>query len=131
MNKTIELNNRYEILSDELEDEDSIDNQYEIVNEQRILQQKIPKQGKTAHTHKEHGEQKKHKTNTNTEAFKTTYIVGDSMLKHIDCHRLRRSVKDKKKKIYAETYRGATVDAMQHYIKPCLQRNPDEIIPPK
>ena len=91
-------------MSYELENEESIGNQYEIMKEQKTLQQTIPKQGKTTHTHKEQGEQKKHKANTNKETFKTTYVVGDSMLKHLDCHRLRRSVKDKKKRIYAETY---------------------------
>ena len=93
----IELNNRYEILSEKVENEESIGNQYEIMKEQKTLQQKIPKQGRTTHTHKEQGKQRKDKANTNMETFKTTYTVGDSMLKHLDCHRLRRSLKDKKK----------------------------------
>ena len=50
------------------------------------------------------------------------------MIKHLDCHRLKRSVQNGNKRVHSETYRGAATDAMQYYIKPCLQRKPDEII---
>jgi hypothetical protein len=52
-------------------------------------------------------------------SVKTTYIVGDSMIKHLDCHRLKRSVLNGNKRVHAETYRGATTDAMQYHIMQC------------
>ena len=50
------------------------------------------------------------------------------MIKHLDCRRLNRSVQNGNKRVNAETYRGATTEAMQYHIKPCLKRKPDEII---
>ena len=49
-------------------------------------------------------------------------------MKHLDCRKLRRSLKSKHKRILAETYRGANVDAMKHHIKPCLTNKPDQVI---
>jgi lysophospholipase L1-like esterase len=60
--------------------------------------------------------------------YKTTVIVGDSMIKHLDPRRMQRSVKGGKSKIVSETYRGAKTDAMKHHIKPCLDKKPAQII---
>ena len=56
----------------------------------------------------------------------STTIVGDSLIRHLDCRRLRRS--SKQKQVFAETYRGANIDAMKHHIKPCLMKKPDQLI---
>ena len=53
------------------------------------------------------------------------------MIKQIDCKRLQRAVNgqySRGMKIRKETYRGAKVDAMKHYVKPCLTSKPDRII---
>ncbi len=58
----------------------------------------------------------------------TVIVVGDSMIKHLDRGRLRRSVAKKALKISTESYSGANCDAMKHHIKPCLAKNPDVVI---
>ena len=58
----------------------------------------------------------------------TTAIIGDSLIKHLDCRRLHHSLKSKHKRILAETYRGDNVNAMKHHIKPCLTNKPDQVI---
>ena len=53
------------------------------------------------------------------------------MIKQIDCKRLQRVVNgqySRRMKIRKETYRGAKVDAMKHYVKPCLTSKPDRFI---
>ncbi|CAB4045768.1 Hypothetical predicted protein, partial [Paramuricea clavata] len=60
---------------------------------------------------------------------KTTVLIGDSMIKQIDCKRLQRAVNGRHSRgsrIRNETYREAKVDAMKHYLKPCLQQNRTE-----
>lgn len=56
-----------------------------------------------------------------------TIIIGDSMIKHLDSRRLKRSSKTPRK-ISTETYRGSTIGDMKHHIKPCLAKKPEEII---
>ena len=55
-------------------------------------------------------------------------IIGDSIVKHLDARRLKRSDSDGKQKVYVESYRGANTDAMKYHIKPCLTRKPEKII---
>ena len=48
-----------------------------------------------------------------------------------DCKRLQRAVNgqySRGMKIRKQTYRGAKVDAMKHYVKPCLTSKLDRII---
>ena len=52
----------------------------------------------------------------------TTVIVGDSMIKHLDPKRLKRSMKNGKQSVFVETYRGSNLEAMSHHIKPCLTK---------
>ena len=52
-------------------------------------------------------------------------------MKQIDCKRLHRAVNGQYScgmKIRKEIYRGAKVDAMKQYVKPCLTSKPDRII---
>ena len=58
----------------------------------------------------------------------TTVIVGDSMVKHLDPKRLKRSIAAGNHNIYVETYRGSNTEAMSHHIRPCVARKPDQII---
>ncbi|CAB4001237.1 Hypothetical predicted protein [Paramuricea clavata] len=92
------------------------------------LQTKRYKHGKTTRSDQAKSKPKDNANGNTEKSVKTTYIVGDSMIKHLDCHRLKRSVQNGNKRVHAETYRGTTTDAMQYHIKPCLQRKPDEII---
>ena len=62
---------------------------------------------------------------------KATVIIGDSMIKQIDCKRLQQVVNgqySRGMKISKGTHWGAKVDAMKHYVKPCLTSKPDRII---
>ena len=62
---------------------------------------------------------------------KAAVVIGDSMIKQIDCKRLQRAANgqySRGMRIRKETYRGAKVDAMKHHVKPCLTSKPDRII---
>lgn len=59
---------------------------------------------------------------------KTTVIIGDSLTKHLDARRLKRSIKKGNQKLYVETYSGANTDAIKHHMRPSLARKPDKII---
>ena len=62
---------------------------------------------------------------------KTMVLIGDSMIKQIDCKRLQwagNGWHSRGSRIRNETYRGANSDAMKHYVKPCLTTKPDRII---
>ena len=62
---------------------------------------------------------------------KAAVVIGDSMIKQIDCKRLQRAANgqySRGMRIRKETYRGARVDAMKHHVKPCLTSKPDRII---
>ena len=58
----------------------------------------------------------------------TTLIVGDSMVKHLDPKRLKRSMAAGNHNIYVETYRGSNTEAMSHHIRPCVAKKPDQIM---
>ena len=74
---------------------------------------------------KKSSERKPDETTTDQE---TVILVGDSMIKHLDRGRLRKSVAKKALKISTESYSGANCDAMKHHIKPCLAKNLDLVI---
>ena len=50
-------------------------------------------------------------------------IVGDSILKNIDQHRLSKT-----KKIKVRSFPGAVVEDFSHFIKPLLKNNPTHVI---
>ena len=56
----------------------------------------------------------------------TTIIVGDSMTKYIDSERISKSVKHSR--VFLESYRGADIEAMGHHVKPCLRKQPNNLI---
>ncbi len=58
----------------------------------------------------------------------TIVIVGDSMVKYLNPNRLKRSMPTGNHNIHVETYRGSTTEAMAHYIRPCLVKQPDQIV---
>ena len=58
----------------------------------------------------------------------TAVIVGDSMVKYLNAKRLKRSMPTGNQNIHVETYRGSTTEAMTHHIKPCLAKQPDQIV---
>jgi hypothetical protein len=97
--------NRYEILQEESKNESYVINDDQVIHTEDVdLQTKRYNHGKTIRTDKAKSKPKEN-ANANTEkSVKTTYIVGDSMIKHLDCHRLNRSVQNGNKRVHAETY---------------------------
>ena len=56
------------------------------------------------------------------------YILGDSMVKHIEGWKLTKKT-DKNHKIYVRSFPGAKVKCMKDYVKPCIRENdPDHVI---
>ena len=56
------------------------------------------------------------------------YILGDSMVKHIEGWKLTKKT-DKNHKIYVRSFPGAKVKFMKDYAKPCIRENdPDHVI---
>ena len=56
------------------------------------------------------------------------YILGDSMVKHIEGWKLTKKT-DKNHKIYVRSFPGAKVKCMKDYAKPCIRENdPDHVI---
>ena len=66
--------------------------------------------------------------NDGTDKKMTALIVGDSMVKYLNAKRLKRSMPTGNQNIHVETYRGSTTEAMTHHIKPCLTKQPDQIV---
>ena len=73
-------------------------------------------------------QRKQNVKNGDTNEKITTVIVGDSMVKHLDPKRLKRSIAAGNHNIYVETYRGSNTEAMSHHIRPWVARKPDQII---
>ena len=56
------------------------------------------------------------------------YILGDSMVKHIEGWKLTKKT-DKNHKIYVRSFPGAKVKCMKNYVKACIRENdPDHVI---
>ena len=56
------------------------------------------------------------------------YILGDSMVKHIEGWKLTKKI-DKNHKIYVRSFPGAKVKCMKDYVKPCIRESdPDHVI---
>ena len=57
---------------------------------------------------------------------KKIYILGDSMVKHVEGWQLSKSTNQK---VYERSFTGAKVKCMKDYVKPCIQENdPDRVI---
>ena len=70
---------------------------------------------------------KKTKKNKNSSAdCKRIYIIGDSVLTHVQGYEISKSLKNCK--TYVKSFSGAKIRDMQEYVKPTLQENPDQII---
>ena len=57
---------------------------------------------------------------------KKIYILGDSMVKHVEGWQLSKSTNQK---VYVRNFTGAKVKCMKDYVKPCIRENdPDHVI---
>ena len=57
---------------------------------------------------------------------KKIYILGDSMVKHVEGWELSKSTNQK---VYVRSFTGAKVKCMKDYVKPCIRENdPDHVI---
>ena len=57
---------------------------------------------------------------------KKIYILGDSMVKHVEGWQLSKSTYQK---VYVRSFTGAKVKCMKDYVKPCIRENdPDHVI---
>ena len=62
------------------------------------------------------------------ESNKNIYILGDSMVKHVEGWKLKKSI-DKNHNVYVRSFSGAKVKCMKDYVKPCIrEKNPDYLI---
>ena len=57
---------------------------------------------------------------------KTIYIIGGSILKHVQGYEISKSLENCK--TYVKSFSGAKIRDMQDYVKPTLRENPDQII---
>ena len=58
---------------------------------------------------------------------KTTVILGDSMVKHIEGWKMRKALRNGEN-IVVHSFRGATTDDMKSYILPTKRRNPGHVV---
>ena len=54
------------------------------------------------------------------ESNKNIYILGDSMVKHVEGWKLKKSI-DKNRNVYVRSFSGAKVKCMKDYVKPCIR----------
>lgn len=62
---------------------------------------------------------------SSTENKFTTVLVGDSMIKQVQGWKLGKQVGHR---VVVKSFSGATTSDMQHYLKPTLEKNPQQII---
>jgi hypothetical protein len=93
--------NRYEILEEESKNESYVINDDQVIHTEDVnLQTKRYNHGKTIRTDKAKSKPKENANANKEKSVKTTNIVGDSMIKHLDCHRLKRSVQNGNKRVH-------------------------------
>lgn len=63
----------------------------------------------------------------NKRKYRSTTIIGDSIIKDIKQYKLKKNI-SKGDKVYVKSFSGATTEDMVDYIKPSLRYNPDLII---
>ena len=55
-------------------------------------------------------------------------ILGDSMIKELKPHLMRKKLRNKSDRLYVHSFSGATTKQMEHYCKPPMAFNPELII---
>ena len=70
-------------------------------------------------------EQHSHKKNEDGE--KRVYVLGDSMIKHVNGWDISKQL-PRKCKVYVKSFSGAKVRCMKDYAKPSIRENPDHVI---
>ena len=66
--------------------------------------------------------------NTNTKDIKKVFVLGDSIVKHVQGCDIAKGI-DNKRKVYMRQFSGSKVDSMKDYMKPCIRENdPDYVI---
>ena len=125
----IRFKNQYNILSDKNRESTSSSSDTETDDEPN---KEIKKPAKETQNRKQKMAKdvrnKASKNNDGTDKKMTAVIVGDSMVKYLNAKRLKRSMPTGNQNIHVETYRGSTTEAMTHHIKPCLAKQPDQIV---
>ena len=59
---------------------------------------------------------------------KNTYILGDSMMKHVEVWKSKKSI-DQNYNVYVRSFSGANVKYIKDYVKPCIrEKYPDYVI---
>ena len=118
------LHNRYSILSDSALSEiksDSEDNTLELCSiptKQQQAQRKKTDKVQSA---------KKYQDKLQNERRCSVSIIGDSIPKHSDGLTMHKSLK-RKHKFTVKTFGGSTIENMEHYSKPPLERSPELVI---
>ena len=59
---------------------------------------------------------------------RTVTIMGDSMIKELKPHLMRKKLRNKYDRLYVQSFSGATTKHMEHYSKPPMAFNPELII---
>ena len=78
--------------------------------------------------HKKKKEKKKSKDKVLPETNKNVYILGDSMVKHVEGWKLKQSL-GANHNVYVRSFSGAKVKCMKDYVKPCIrEHDPDYVI---
>ena len=129
----IKLKNQYETLTDKNPESSSSSSDIESDEEPN---DKFKSSTKGTHVRRqkkkliENVKADKTKKNNDVGADKktTTVIVSDSMVKYLNANRLKRSMPNGNHNIHVETYRGSTTVAIAHHIRPCLVKQPDQIV---
>ena len=125
----IRLKSQYNILSDKKCESTSSSSDTETDDEPN-KEIKKPAKGTQSRKQKvsEDVRNKANKNNDGTDKKMTAVILGDSMVKYLNAKSLKRSMPTGNQNMHLETYRGSTTEAMTYYIKPCLAKQPDQIV---
>ena len=71
---------------------------------------------------------RKEKETTTSEDKKAIFILGDSMVKHVEGWKLSKNI-DRKHKVYDRSFSSTKVKCMKDYVKPCIrENNPDHVL---
>ena len=65
-------------------------------------------------------------TNKKKKKYRSTTIIGDSIVRDIKQHKMRKALPENK--IFVKSFSGATTECLEHYIQPSLRYKPDLII---
>ena len=65
-------------------------------------------------------------TNKKKKKYRSTTIIGDSIVRDIKQHKMRKALPENK--IFVKSFSGATTECLEHYIHPPLRYKPDLIV---